>query len=221
MVTKKSEKSAEIKIDLISVDGKKKSELSVSPKENYLKNRSATIHDVTVMHLANQRRGTASVKGRSDVNRSGKKPWKQKGTGNARAGTAASPIWRGGGVAHGPAPRDWSYKVPKKVRRLALISSVVRKLQDKEVIVLDELKLSEPKTKLASQLLNKIQAKKSALFVTVKPDLVLNQAVRNIPKVGTTTVTDLNTLDVLKYEKLVMTQEVFEQIATLLQGEKK
>ncbi len=221
MATKKSEKKSEIKLDLLSSDGKKKSELSVTPKESYLKNRSATIHDVVVMHQSNRRRGTASVKTRAEVNKTGRKPWKQKGTGNARAGTAGSPLWRGGGVAHGPIPRDWSYQVPKKMRRLAFANSVVRKMQDKEVVVIEELKVKEPKTKLAAQLLEKINAGKSVLLVTLQVDPILNRAVRNIPKVGITTVTSLNTLDVLKYQKLVLSKEVFEQLAALLQGEKK
>ncbi len=220
MAVEKKKTPIELKVNLLSADGKKKSELTVESKETYLKNRSATIHDVVVMHLANRRRGTAHTKGRSDVNKTGKKPWKQKGTGNARAGTAASPIWRGGGVVFGPKTRDWSYTVPKKVRRLALMSSVVRKIRDNEVIVLEKIEIKEPKTKVAVEFLNKIEATKSSLLVTAKSDPILNRAVRNIPKIGTTTVSNLNTLDVLKYEKLVLSQEVFEHLSALLKGEK-
>jgi len=220
MAVKKIKKEIikEFKLDVLSADGKKKSECTVKPKEAFLKNRSQAIHDVAVMHLANRRSGTASTKSRGEINKSTKKPWKQKGTGNARAGRASSPLWIGGGVVHGPRPRNFGFSVPKKMKRLTLCASVVEKIRCNEVIVVEELKLKEPKTKLAAELLNKLDIKSSALLVTAKIDPVLNRAVRNIPKIATTTVTNLNTLDLIKHKKIVLTQDGFDQISKLLQG---
>lgn len=218
---KTEEKPAEIKVAVVTSDGKKKSDLTVKPKDSYLRNRNHLIHEAAVMYLANRRSGTASTQSRGEVNKSTKKPWKQKGTGNARAGRASSPLWIGGGVAHGPRPRDYSYQIPKKMKKLSLYSSMARKLRDNEVVVVDQIKLDVPKTKGAAELLEKLNVKSSALLVTKNNDSVLTRAIRNIPKVATTTVGDLNTLDVLKYKKLVLTQEVFEEISALLEGGKK
>jgi len=224
MVTKKSNKkkeTVEMKLAVLSSEGNKHGEVTVEPKLLALGPHSQAIHDAAVMYLANQRQGTVCTKPRGEVNKTTKKPWRQKGTGRARAGMASSPLWRGGGVVFGPRPRDFSYQIPKKVKRLALMAAVAQKLRDQEVVVVEDLKLSAPKTKQAAQLLKKIQVPDSALLVTQNPDKILKLAVRNLPNVESTTLINLNALDVLAYKKLVVTQEVFERLCGGVKGGKK
>ena len=218
--TKNKTEAAEVKLQVFSWEGKKQADLTVEPKLLAIGPHSQAIHDAAVMYLANRRRGTVSSKGRSEVNKTTKKPWRQKGTGRARAGMASSPLWRGGGVVFGPKPRDFSYQIPKKVKRVALASAMAQKIRDQEVVIVDDIKIAQPKTKLAIQFLEKIQAADNALLVTRNSDKTLNLAVRNIPNVHTTTLLNLNTLDVLKYKKLVMTQDVFEQFSKIVGGKK-
>lgn len=217
---KKKAEAAELKLAVLSAEGKRLSELAVEPKLLGLKPGTQAIHDAAVMYLANRRRGTASCKPRSEVNKTTKKPWRQKGTGRARAGMASSPLWRGGGVVFGPLPRDFSYQIPKKVKRLALVSAVAQKIRDKEVVIVDDLKLPQPKTKQAAQILKNIQVPGSAVLVTQNSDKNLNLAVRNIPDVDTTTVTNLNAHDVLAHKHLVMTEEAFKQFSSVVGGKK-
>lgn len=218
--TKSKGEGAELKLAVLSPEGKKLQELIVEPKLLAVGPHSQVVHDAAVMYLANRRRGTASCKPRSEVNKTTKKPWRQKGTGRARAGMASSPLWRGGGVVFGPLPRDFSYQIPKKVKRLALVSAVAQKIRDQEVVIVQDLKLAQPKTKQAFQILKNIEAVDSALLVTRNSDKILNQAIRNIPRVEATTLINLNAYDVLAHKKLVMTQDVFEQFSTVVGGGK-
>ncbi|MDO4543623.1 MAG: 50S ribosomal protein L4 [Clostridia bacterium] len=166
----------------------------------------AVMHQVVVAHLANCRQGTQSAKTRSEVSGGGKKPWRQKGTGRARQGSTRSPQWRHGGVVFAPKPRDYSQQVNKKVRRIAMKSALSSKVLDSELIVFDELKLENAKTKEMVKVLNAVEAKKALIVLSDMDDAVI-RASANIPNVATTQVGTLSVYDILKYEKLILTKE--------------
>src|SRR5512143_720660 len=151
------------------------------------------VHEVVVAYQAAQRMGTASTKTMGEVAGTGKKPWRQKGTGRARAGSFASPLWRGGGVVFGPKPRDFSRKISRKTRQLALRKALSERLKAGDVVVVDELKLDSPKTKEFTGVLSALELKGSALFVAHEADRNLVLASRNVPNVALTTSDALNT----------------------------
>jgi len=172
------------------------------------------LHQVVVMHLANARQGTASTKTRADVRGSGKKLYRQKGTGMARAGSRRSPIRVGGGVAFGPKPKDYGYKVPRKVRLLAIKCALADKFQNDNVVVVDAINLEHPKTKQMISIMESIGVSrdKKTLFVLDAPDENVFYSVRNIPRVGVCIWESLNTYDILWYDKLVVTRNALGKI---------
>lgn len=176
----------------------------------------AILHQVVRMYEANQRQGTASTKTRSDVRGGGKKPWKQKGTGRARAGTIRSPLWRGGGIIFGPHPRDYSYSVPKSIKRLALISSLNAKLNDKNIIIIDDIKLDKPKTKEFNVVLRNIKAEKKPLLVLDERDETVIRASRNIPNLLLRDYKSLNAYEILKQQKLILTEKALAALTKVL-----
>lgn len=187
------------------------------------------MHEACLMYEANLRQGNASAKTRAEVSGSRSKPFRQKGTGRARVGTIQSPIRKGGGVAHGPRPRDFSYDIGRKARRAALKSALLSKFQDDEVLVLEELVCEEPRTRDVVEVLKNLGLEKS-LLVVLKPhpagdgsdelkatrNLNVVKSVRNIPGVTVMNVTDLNTYEVLKNNKLLFTQEAFDKLRETL-----
>src|SRR5437016_14408567 len=174
------------------------------------------VHDVVVAYQAAQRMGTACTKTMGEVAGSGKKPWRQKGTGRARAGSFASPLWRGGGVVFGPKPRDFSKKVSRKTKQLALRKALTERLRAGDVLLVDELKLDSPKTKEFVGLLSTFELKGTALIVAQATDKNLSQASRNIPNIALTTSDALNTYDILRPDKLLFTKSAFEQVEARL-----
>ena len=165
------------------------------------------IHQAVVAYLANQRQGTAKTKGRSEVRGGGRKPFRQKGTGRARAGTIRSPIYRGGGVVFGPHPRDYRQALPKKVKRLALRSALSSRAQDGDILVVDDLAFSEPKTGQFAELLKRMDSYlKKVLFVLEKPDQKVIMSARNIPGVKVTLGSMLNTYEVIWADRIILTQ---------------
>ena len=174
--------------------------------------RPGLIHQVVVGYLANQRQGNASTKNRSAVRGGGAKPWRQKGTGRARAGTIRSPLWRGGGVVFGPTPRSYRTHSPKKMRREAVRSVLSRKLKDGEMLILDDIQLEQPKTRLVAQLLQDLQLKGKVLLVVDRhrPDIL--RAARNIPDLFVTNVEMLNACDLALAEQLLLTQAATARI---------
>lgn len=174
------------------------------------------MYEAVKNYLANQRQGNASTKTKGLVRGGGKKPWRQKGTGRARAGSIRSPIWRGGGTVFGPLPRDYSYKLPRKVKRKALYSAFASKLQDDAVIVLNELIIHEPKTKHVRNLLKTLQLEnKKVLFVVDKGDRNLALASRNLYLVKVSMASDVNVYDLLYYEKLILTLDAVNLLKEL------
>jgi len=176
---------------------------------------SQAVHDVVVAYNAAQRMGTACTKTMGEVAGSGKKPWRQKGTGRARAGSFASPLWRGGGVVFGPKPRDFT----KKVSRKALRKALSERLRAGDVVVVDDLSLTSNKTRDFIVMLSALELKGSALVVAHKADKNLTMASRNVPNVALTTSDSLNTYDVLRPDKLLFTRGAFEQIEARLTKE--
>ena len=174
------------------------------------------VHDVVVAHQAAQRMGTASTKTMGEVAGTGKKPWRQKGTGRARAGSFQSPLWRGGGVVFGPKPRDFRKKVSYKTKQLALRKALSERLRAGDVLVIDELKLGSPKTKEFIGVLSALELKGSTLIVAQAADKNLALASRNVPDVALTTGDLLSTYDVLRPDKLVFTRTAFEQVEARL-----
>ncbi|MFD2640134.1 50S ribosomal protein L4 [Piscibacillus salipiscarius] len=181
----------------------------IEPNETVLK-------EAVVMQQASLRQGTHKVKGRSEVSGGGRKPWRQKGTGRARQGSIRSPQWVGGGTVFGPTPRSYSYKMPKKVRRLALRSALSSKVQNDEIVVLEDLSIEAPKTKEVVQLLNSFDVNEKALIVTADKDENIERSANNLQGVHVLTVEQVNVLDLLKYDKLFMTKEAAEKAGEVL-----
>lgn len=177
------------------------------------------VKEVVVAINANNRQGTHSTKTRGEVRGGGKKPWRQKGTGRARAGSFQSPLWVGGGVVFGPKPRDFSKKISKKTRALALRKALSERLKAGDVMVLDDLKLSSPKTKEFVKVINALELKGTTLVISNGEDKNLALASRNIENVALATSDSLNTYDVLRPDKLVFTRSAFEKIEARLTKE--
>ena len=170
------------------------------------------VHDAVVAYLANQRLGTAKTKKRGEVSGGGIKPFKQKGTGRARAGSIRSPIWRGGGVVFGPQPRDYSQKLNKRVARLAFARALSEKLTAGAVIVVDQWELAVPKTKLLAAALKKMNVTRGALLVTADVSRNLALAARNLSGVAVAAASRVNTYQVLRYPHLVVSQAALTQL---------
>ena len=177
------------------------------------------VHDVVVAYRAGQRSGTACTKNVGEVAGTNRKPWRQKGTGRARAGSFRSPLWRGGGVVFGPKPRDFSKKVSRSTRQLALRKALTERLNAGDVLVVDELNLSSPKTKEFIGLLSALQISGTALVVSSTVDKNLTLASRNVPNLELATSDSLNTYDVLRSDKLLFTRSAFEKVEALLNKE--
>jgi large subunit ribosomal protein L4 len=198
-------------LDVINVKKEKVSEVEAPETIWDVPVTMGVLHQVVCAQLAARRQGTASTKTRSEVRGGGKKPYRQKGTGRARAGTRTSPVWRGGGRALAPKPRTYDQKVPKKVRRLALCMALSDKRRSERVCVLDEFGLSEIKTKLFNEALNGLELK-NALILTSKDDEILMKSARNVPNVKVLHTNGLNVYDILKYENLIVLEPAMEAI---------
>jgi large subunit ribosomal protein L4 len=170
--------------------------------------RTHLMHAAVVNQLANKRAGTASTKNKALVSGGGVKPFKQKGTGRARAGSNRSPLWRHGGTCFGPMPRDYSYSLPKKAKRAALLDAISSKVHDNRLVLLEKLEFAEPKTKLISTLLETLGVQENALILINGENKNLTLAARNIPSVKVLRMNNINVYDLLKYRYLITTQEV-------------
>jgi large subunit ribosomal protein L4 len=170
--------------------------------------RPYLIHSAVVNQLANRRAGTACTKTKGLVSGGGAKPWKQKGTGRARAGSSRSPIWRHGGTVFGPVPRDYSYALPKKAKRAALVDAFASKVVDNQMILVENLNFAEPKTKLVTEMLGTLGVQQTALVLIKAENKNLTLAARNIPSVKVLRMDNINVYDLLKYRYLITTQDV-------------
>ncbi len=200
------------KVAVYNVSGQQVSELELNENIFGVEVNQHVLYEVVKNQLANKRQGTQSALTRSEVRGGGRKPWRQKGTGRARAGTIRSPLWAGGGIIFAPKPRDYRYTLPKKVRRLAMKSALTSKVNNSEFLVLDELNLTTPKTKDMMNILKNLSVDSKALIVMADKNEAVIKSANNIPGVETTLVSTLNVYDILKYDKFIITKAAVEKV---------
>jgi len=205
-----------IALSVHNIKGENVGEVSLEDNIFSTKVNKYLVHQAVKRYLANRRRGTASTKNRSAVRGGGAKPWKQKGTGRARAGTNSSPIWVGGGVVFGPAPRDYSFSLPKKMKVAALKSILSDKIGNKEIIIVDKLSLKENKTSKMVEILKNLQAFKKPLIIIENEDNGIAQAARNIKGTQVLPVSKLNTYDLINHQKIIITKKALKRIEEVL-----
>jgi large subunit ribosomal protein L4 len=199
------------KVDIIDIRHQKVSEMEVDDRLLNELEKPHLVYDVVRMQLARRRSGTASTKERSFISGGGRKPWRQKGTGRARAGSTRSPLWRGGGTVFGPHPRDYSFRPPKKVRQSALRSVLSSKYRENKLLVLNEFELREPKTKNFVAVLKTLGIS-SALIVIDGPDEILEKSALNVPGVQVARCEGLNVHDLLRHEHVVFLRSSLERV---------
>ena len=200
------------KLDVLNISGQKVSEIELNENIFGIEPNIPVMHEIVKNYLANQRQGTQSAKTRAEVSGGGRKPFRQKGTGNARQGSITAPHYIGGGVAFAPKPRSYRYTLPKKMRRLGLMSAFSAKVRENEMIVLDELTLSTPKTKEMIKILNNIKvADKKVLIVTGDVEHNVVKAAGNIANVKTTFAGQINVYDILNHDYFVVTKSAVEK----------
>jgi large subunit ribosomal protein L4 len=204
------------KVTLYNQTGASIGEIELNDAVFGIEPNQAVLFDAIIMQRATLRQGTHKVKGRSEVRGGGRKPWKQKGTGRARQGSIRSPQWRGGGIVFGPTPRSYSYKLNKKVRKLALKSALSSKVQADEILVLDELTLNAPKTKEMVKVLSGLNVERKALIVTTDANEMVELSARNIPGVTVLNAEAVNVLDLAHHDKLIITKGAVEKIEEVL-----
>ena len=200
------------KVDVYDIKGKKVSDIELNEEIFGIIPNENIIHSVLVNYQANQRQGTQSTKTRAEVSGGGKKPWKQKGTGRARQGSTRAPQWIKGGIALGPKPRSYSYKVNKKEKRLAVKSVLSSKVIENELVVVDKMPFKEIKTKQMVEALNNLKVEGKTLILLPEKDENVQKSARNIEGVKTTLVNTINVYDLLKYSKLVVTVDAIKKL---------
>lgn len=199
-------------ITTYDMTGKQTGTMEVSEAVFGIEPNATVLHSMVVNYLANQRQGTQSTLTRAEVSGGGKKPWRQKGTGHARQGSTRSPQWTHGGIALGPKPRDYSYALPKKVRRLAMKSALSSKVASEDMMILDELTLETIKTKTVAEMLKALGASKKVLLVTAEKDEKVILSARNIPGVKTALVNTLNVYDILNADTFIVVKDAVAKI---------
>ncbi|MFW3505465.1 MULTISPECIES: 50S ribosomal protein L4 [Aerococcus] len=203
-------------ITLFKQDGSQAGEITLNDEVFAIEPNENAIYDVVIMQQASLRQGTHKVKGRSEVSGGGRKPWRQKGTGRARQGSIRSPQWVGGGRAFGPTPRSYAYKLPRKVRRLALRSALSNKVAENNFIVVDELAFETPKTKLFQEVLNNLQVENKVLVVINKDNDNAQLSARNLPNVKVVDENNVNAFDLVNSEKVIITKAALSNIEEVL-----
>ena len=199
-------------ISVFDMTGKKVADTELNDAIFGIEPNKAIMHAMVVNYLANQRQGTQSTLTRTEVRGGGRKPWRQKGTGHARPGSIRAPQWVHGGVALGPKPRDYSYSLNKKERRLGMKSALSTKVVDENLVVVDSIKLESYKTKAVVEMLKALGAEGKALIVTAESDKTVVKSAANIPGVKTATVNTLSVYDILNYDKFIVSSEAVKKI---------
>ena len=199
-------------VKVIDMEGKDCGTMELSDELFGIEPNQNAVHEVVKNYLADQRQGTQSAKTRGEVKGGGRKPFRQKGTGRHRQGSSTDPSQIGGGIVFAPKPRDYSYSIPKKVRRLALKSVLSAKVQDGEIIVLDKLEMPAPKTKEMVKVLGNIGAAKKALIVMPEKDEAVVRAAHNIPGVRTALAANMNVYEIINHTSFIVTKEAVEKI---------
>jgi large subunit ribosomal protein L4 len=197
--------------DVFNIKKKKVAKVELNDAVFGAEVNEAIVYDVVKMQLASRRSGTASTKTRHDVSGGGKKPWRQKGTGRARAGTTRSPLWRGGGIVFGPHPRDFSYSIPKKVRKKAVISALSMKLKQDKMLILKDFPMEKVSTRIFKSVID-LFALKKALFVLADDDITLQKSSRNIKSIKMIRSEGINVYDILNHEHLVLLEPSIKKL---------
>lgn len=200
------------KVNVYNMLGEQVGEIELNEDIFGIEVNQHVLYEVVKNQLANRRQGTQSAKTRAEVRGGGRKPWKQKGTGRARQGSIRAPHWTGGGVTFAPKPRDFSYSLPRKVKRLALKSALSSKVLNNEIIVIDDLKFDAPKTKDMTNLLTKLNANKKALIVMGDKNTNVIKSANNIPNVQTALVNTLNVYDILNHNSFIITKDAVRKV---------
>ncbi|MFV0499825.1 MAG: 50S ribosomal protein L4 [Bacilli bacterium] len=204
------------KVTMFDQTGNKLKDVNLVDEVFGIEPNKSVLFDAIIMQRASSRQGTHKVKNRSEVRGGGRKPWKQKGTGNARQGTIRAPQWRGGGVVFGPTPRSYGYKLNKKVRRLALRSALSLKVLNEEIKLLDTIKLDTPKTKEAISILSNLNLSNKILVVSKEYCEDIARSFRNIPKVSYSSVDQVNVLELTHYDNLLITEDAANHLGEVL-----
>jgi large subunit ribosomal protein L4 len=198
-------------VAVYNIEGKKVGTLELNDAVFGVEINNHLVHMAVVSQLANKRQGTQSAKTRAEVSGGGRKPWRQKGTGHARQGSIRSPQWKGGGVVFAPKPRDYSFKMNRKEKALAIKSVLTSKVQEEKIVVLDELSFDEIKTKKMKAMLDSFKLEKALVVLDKREENVILSA-RNLPKVRTVLTNSINVYDILKYDTLVLTKDAVAKI---------
>ncbi len=208
-----------MKTGLFDSKGKKLKDIKLEPSVFEIKENVGVVHQVVKAQMGAARSGTASTKGRAEVRGGGRKPWRQKGTGRARAGSSRSPIWKGGGTVFGPTPRDYGKKVPRKIGKLALRSVLSAKAKDGSLVIIDKLGIKEPATKEAVAILDNLKVGNKVTVVLGNDDGAALKSIRNLSKVRAIKVSELNLYDLVDCSNLVITQEALDTVTEVLRVE--
>ena len=198
-------------VSVYNIEGKEVGSIELNDAVFGVEINEHLVHMAVVNQLANNRQGTQSAKTRSEVSGGGRKPWRQKGTGHARQGSTRAPQWTGGGIVFAPKPRDYSFKMNKKEKKLALLSALTSKVADNKIVVLDEFKLDEIKTKKFAEVMNNLKVSKALVVLEGENKNVVLSG-RNIPTDKVSATNEINTYDVLKYDTLVVTKAAVEKL---------
>ncbi|SFF00775.1 50S ribosomal protein L4 [Alteribacillus iranensis] len=204
------------KVALLNQTGSKVGDIDLQDTVFGIEPNEHVLHSAVIAQQASYRQGTHQVKNRSARNGGGRKPWRQKGTGRARHGSIRSPQWVGGGVVFGPTPRQYGYRLPKKVRRLAIKSAYSQKVKEDNAVVVDNLQLEQPKTKEMVNILSGLSADNTALIITADYNQEVALSARNIPGVTYTTADRASVLEIMKHDKLIITKEAVEKVEEVL-----
>ena len=205
------------KVAVYNMTGAQTGEIELNDSVFGVEVNEAVMHQAVVMQLANQRLGTAATKTRAMVSGGGKKPWRQKGTGRARAGSNTSPVWVGGGIVFGPQPRSYKFSMPRKARRLAIKSALSAKVAAGELLVMEDIAVQEPKTKTVVSMLDSLKVgDDKALIITAAVDENVEKSSRNIPGVKNITSQGLNVYDILYHDKVLVTKDAVSKIEEVL-----
>ena len=200
------------KVDVYDMQGKKVSDVELNANVFGIEPNEAVVHSVLVNYLANQRQGTQSTKTRAEVRGGGRKPWRQKGTGRARQGSIRAPQWIKGGIALGPKPRSYSYKVNKKEKQLAIRSLLSSKVLENELTVVEKLEMKEAKTKEMVKTLSNLKVEGKTLIMIPEKNEIIQKSARNVEDVRTISVSTINVFDLLKYKNLVVTVDTVKKL---------
>jgi large subunit ribosomal protein L4 len=202
-----------VDMNVHTIEGEKVGEIQLKDDLFNAKINKHIVHQIVKRYLAEKRRGTASTKGRSEVSGGGKKPWRQKGTGRARAGTIRSPLWVGGGVVFGPENRDFGYSIPRKMRLVALKSVLSDKVKNNNLIIIDKLELENGKTKDIAHMFNNLHLDSEKVLIVIdKEEELIKRAVHNLNNAMVITANKINTYDILNYQKMVITKTALKII---------